>query len=320
MNVLITGVAGFLGSRLASSILDKGYRVTGLDNLSTGSLNNLEPVMDNPSFKFVKADLLDPDGWMNIFNDTDIVFHFAANPEVRHGLTAPIEHYHQNLTATINVLEASRRSDVDIVVFASSSTVYGDAEVIPTPESYPLKPISIYGATKAAAETLCETYARLYGVRCLILRYANIIGPGLTHGVIYDFIKKLESNRDSLEILGDGAQRKSYLFIDDAIDATIHLLDIFIAGNPIYDVYNIGSDDWITVREIADIIVNELDLKKVNYIYKPATQDGRGWLGDVKYMLLDITKLKNTGWCPKHGSRDAVINTVKALLNKINFK
>jgi len=320
MEVVITGVAGFLGSRLASFIVDKGYRVTGLDNLSTGSLNNLASIMDDQNFTFIRADLLDLYDWINVFKDKDIVFHFAANPEVRHGLIDPIEHYHQNLTATMNVLEASRRWGINIIVFASSSTVYGDAEVIPTPETHPLKPISIYGATKAAAETLCETYARLYGVRCLILRYANIIGPGLTHGVIYDFIRKLEDNKHSLEILGDGTQRKSYLFIDDAIGATIHLLNIFMSSNHIYDVYNIGNDDWITVREIADIITSEMGLEGVNYIYKPATLDGRGWPGDVKYMLLDITKLKDTGWSPRLDSGEAVKNTVRALLNRIDFK
>ena len=160
------------------------------------------------------------------------------------------------------------------------------------------------------------SYAKLYGIKCLILRYANIIGPRSNHGVIIDFVKKLKNNPRKLEILGDGSQKKSYLYIDDAVKATIHLLQKFKEDKKEYDIYNVGNDDWITVKEIAGIVAEEMGLSSVSYIFKPGTQDGRGWPGDVKFMLLDISKLKNTGWKPRWNSKEAVRKTVKQILAK----
>jgi len=206
---------------------------------------------------------------------------------------------------------------VSLLVFASSSTVYGDAQVIPTPEDYhPLEPISVYGASKLACENLIISYSKLYGIRGLIIRYANIIGPRSSHGVIIDFIRKLKSNPSKLEILGDGTQKKSYLYVTDAVDATLHLLEVFRSSSKAYDVFNVGSEDWVTVKEIADIIVSVMGLREVKYVYKPATPDGRGWPGDVKLMLLDISKLKSTGWKPRWNSREAVRKTAINLLKE----
>ncbi|RLF21545.1 MAG: UDP-glucose 4-epimerase, partial [Thermoprotei archaeon] len=165
-------------------------------------------------------------------------------------------------------------------------------------------------------ENLAVTYAKLYGIKSLIVRYANIIGPRSNHGVIVDFIDKLKRNPKELEILGDGSQRKSYLHVYDAVDATLHLLDVFRRSSKAYDIYNVGNDDWITVREIADIVVDEMGLRGVKYRFKLGTIDGRGWLGDVKFMLLDIGKLKATGWKPRWNSREAVRKTVRQILGK----
>lgn len=318
MKVVVTGAAGFIGSHLVDKLLSQGYTVTGIDNLSAGRLENLEETLGYESFKLVRADLLDPSAWSNEFRGAEIVFHLAANPEVRHSVREPLEHYHQNLTATMHVLEVARRHRVNTIVYASSSTVYGDPEQIPTPESHPLKPISIYGATKAAAESLLETYSRLYGIKTLILRYANIVGPRLRHGVIYDFIMKLLRDPARLEILGDGSQRKSYLHVSDAIDATLAALDNLIVTGEYSETYNVGNEDWTTVREIADTVAKAMGLEEVKYIYKPATPDGRGWPGDVKVMLLDITKIKEaTGWQPKMNSLEAVKAAAAQLVNEL---
>ncbi|RLG87846.1 MAG: UDP-glucose 4-epimerase [Thermoprotei archaeon] len=315
--VVITGGAGFIGSHIVDSLMSRGVEVIVIDNFSSGSLENIKQHINKKSFKLIKADLKYWDQWVNAFKDVDAVFHYAANPEVRISSINPRVHFEENLITTFNVLEASRINDVKLHIFASTSTVYGDAERIPTPENYyPLEPISVYGSVKLGAEYLYITYSKLYGFRSLILRYANIIGPRSTHGVIIDFIKKLRRNPQELEILGDGTQRKSYLYIEDAIDATLHSLNYFISTNKEYEIFNIGNEDWVSVVEIANIIIEALGLRNVKYKYKLVTPDGRGWLGDVKLMLLDISKLKSIGWKPKLSSKEAVRKTVRELLDK----
>jgi len=307
-----------LGSHLVDRLLGLGYEVVGIDNLSAGSIDNLRRALGDFRFHFIRADLLEPRGWVEAFKGVDVVFHLAANPEVRHSTREPMEHYHQNLTATMHVLEAARRNNAKLVVFASSSTVYGDPLEIPTSETHPLRPISVYGATKAAGELLCEAYARLYGVACLSLRYANIVGPRLRHGVIYDFIVKLQGNPKSLEILGDGSQRKSYLHVDDAVEATIKAVEHVLREEKKTMVYNIDNHDWTTVREIADAVVEAMGLQDVHYTYKPVTPDGRGWPGEVKLMLLDITRItRDTGWKPTMTSLEAVRETARKLVEEL---
>jgi len=315
MDALVTGGAGFIGSHIVDKIIEQFENVTVLDNLSSGRTENIRQHLGKRYFSLVKADLKFSDtDWVKFFK-VDTVFHYAANPEVRVSVLDPRTHFEENLLATFNVLEACRRNDVSCIVFASTSTVYGDAKIIPTPEQYyPLEPISVYGCCKLACENLLKTYSTLYGIRALILRYANVIGPRSAHGVIFDFINKLKRNSKTLEILGDGTQRKSYMHVNDAVDATIHLYKNFKSSNSYHEVYNVGNEDWITVKDIADIIVKEMGLSDVEYQFSPATADGRGWLGDVKFMLLDISKLKSTGWKPTMNSEQAVKNTVKLFL------
>jgi len=315
MDALVTGGAGFIGSHIVDKIIEQFENVTVLDNLSSGRTENIRQHLGKRYFSLVKADLKFSDtDWVKFFK-VDTVFHYAANPEVRVSVLDPRTHFEENLLATFNVLEACRRNDVSCIVFASTSTVYGDAKIIPTPEQYyPLEPISVYGCCKLACENLLKTYSTLYGIRALILRYANVIGPRSAHGVIFDFINKLKRNSKTLEILGDGKQRKSYMHVNDAVDATIHLYKNFKSSNSYHEVYNVGNEDWITVKDIADIIVKEMGLSDVEYQFSPATADGRGWLGDVKFMLLDISKLKSTGWKPTMNSEQAVKNTVKLFL------
>ena len=308
LKAIVTGGCGFIGSHLVDALMSMGYEVIVIDNLSNGSKANVERWLGHPKFRLVESDLKKySSSWVDCFRGVDVVFHFAANPEVRVSVANPRVHFEENIQATFNVLEACRVHHVPYLVFASSSTVYGDAKVIPTPEDYhPLEPISVYGACKLACENLIISYSKLYGIRSLILRYANIIGPRSNHGVIIDFINKLRKDPTKLEILGDGTQRKSYLYISDCINATLHLFNTFTKEDKEYDIYNVGNEDWVTVKEIADIIVKEMGLENVKYEFKPATPDGRGWPGDVKLMLLDITKLKTTGWKPQLTSRDTI--------------
>ncbi len=319
MKVVATGGAGFIGSHLVERLLRDGYRVIIIDNLSAGSLENLSQALGDKNLKVIIGDLKEPGGWVEAFRGAEAVFHLAANPEVRVSTQHPRIHYEENVLATFNVLEAARRHGVRHVIFASSSTVYGDATIIPTPETHPLNPISVYGASKAAAEQLVKAYANLYGLRAVILRYANIVGPRLRHGVIHDFLVKLREDPYELEILGDGTQRKSYLYIDDAVEATVAAYDNLARDAKPYMIYNVGNRDWTTVKEIADVVVRTLGLNEVRYRYRPATPDGRGWPGDVKLMLLDITKITGeTGWQPKYTSREAVERTARQLAKEIH--
>ncbi|MEM1780515.1 MAG: GDP-mannose 4,6-dehydratase [Desulfurococcaceae archaeon] len=317
--VIVTGGAGFIGSHIVDYIIGNklAEHVVVIDNLSSGSVENIEQWINTGSLQLIVADLKKFDEkWVTAFKGVDAVLHLAANPEVRISSIEPRVHFEENVVATFNVLEASRVHDVGVHFFASSSTVYGDARVIPTPETYPLEPISVYGASKAACEMLYHSYHKLYGFSVAIARYANIIGPRSTHGVVVDFIRKLRKNPFKLEILGDGAQRKSYLYISDAVEASMMLLDL-CKKNRGFHVFNVGNEDWVTVREIADIVVKEMGLVNVEYVHRPMTPDGRGWPGDVKLMLLDISKLKELGWRPKIPSTLAIKITAREHIARI---
>ncbi|MEM4686031.1 MAG: GDP-mannose 4,6-dehydratase [Zestosphaera sp.] len=312
MKAVVTGGAGFIGSHVTEYLVIKGFEVVVVDNLSSGSLENINHLIKNGKVKLLIKDLKIFDGELrNAFNEADTVYHFAANPEVRVSMTEPRTHFEENVLVTFNVLEGCRLNDVKEVVFASSSTVYGDAQVFPTPEDHPTKPISVYGVSKLMSENLLAGYSDIYGIRALSLRFANIVGPRQTHGVIVDFISKLRRNPKKLEILGDGTQRKSYLHVIDLIEGMHIALEHLRKSSARYEVYNIGNTDWISVKEIADLVVEELGLNNVEYVFKPATQDGRGWLGDVKFMLLDVRKLMSLGWRPKLSSKEALREAIK---------
>jgi UDP-glucose 4-epimerase len=282
------------------------------DNLSNGSLSNLASWLDHKGFEFMHGDLHDSELLKKVVEDCNLVYHLAANPEIRLSKANTEDHFRQNVEATFNLLEAVRVSDINpVFVFTSTSTVYGDASLLPTPEDYgPLKPISIYGASKLAAESLVFAYASSYGFRCVIFRMANVVGPRSNHGVIYDFIQKLKKNNFELEVLGDGTQSKSYLYIEDCIEGM--LTGVEKAGDRV-DVLNIGSDDRTDVKSIAKIVIEAMGLTDVKIKYTGGVDGGRGWKGDVKFMQLDVSKLKSFGWRPKLGSVDAVRATAEKL-------
>ena len=316
MRALVTGGAGFLGSHLVDALMDAGWQVSVVDNLSSGSLENLRRWLDHPRLSFYEEDLKSRNGsWLKALEDVDVVFHFAANPEVRTSATEPRVHFDENVLATFNVLEAAREAGIGALVFASTSAVYGEGGEKPVGEEEPKKPISVYGASKLACEVLIETYHRLYGMKALVLRFANVVGPRAKHGVIVDFIAKLRENPRKLIILGDGSQRRSFIYVKDAISATLFLLKKLMNNEFSCEVFNIGNDDWISVLEVADIVVEEMGLKDVRYEFLKGTPDGRGWPGDVKKIRLDISKLKGAGWRPTLSSREAVRETVRSLIS-----
>lgn len=316
MKVLVTGGAGFIGSHLVDRLMEDGYEVRVLDDLSAGSLENLKGWIDHERFEFMQGDLRRRDVCEKAVKRVDAVFHLAANPEVRIGAQSPELLYETNVLITYNLLEAIRKEDIKALAFTSSSTVYGEAKKIPTPEDYgPLEPISVYGGAKLAAEALIAGYAHTFDIKAVVFRLANIIGKRSNHGVIYDFINKLKANPDRLEILGDGTQRKSYLHVSDTVEAMLYLFKEFLKEDKVYDAYNIGSEDWITVTEIAEIVSREMGLNPEFY-FTGGVDGGRGWKGDVKIMLLSIEKAKAKGWKPKMNSKEAVEKTVRELLGK----
>lgn len=315
--VLVTGGAGFIGSHLVDSLMEEGQEVRVLDDLSAGSLDNLKRWRRHKRFEFIKGDMRDPETVKNAVDGVEAVFHLAANPEVRIGSQSPELLYETNVMITHNLLNAVRDSTVKYIVFTSSSTVYGEASVIPTPENYaPLEPISVYGGAKLAVEALISGYAHTFGFKALIFRLANIIGERSNHGVIYDFINKLRKNPKELEILGDGTQRKSYLHVSDTVEGMLSIFDYFKDTEKTVDFYNLGNDDWITVKEIAEIVSDEMGLKP-KFRFTGGVDGGRGWKGDVKFMRLSIEKAKKTGWMPKLNSYEAVRRTVREILATI---
>ncbi len=320
--ILVTGGAGFIGSHLVDRLMELGCKVTVLDNLSYGRLENLKRWLKNKRFRFVEGDLKESGDALRGVKGADLVFHLAANPEVRVGETDPTVHFRENLVATFNLLETMRQSEsAKTLVFASTSTVYGEAEVLPTPEDYgPSVPISTYGASKIGCEALAFSYAHTFGLRVLVLRLANVVGSRATHNVLFDFVRKLEANPKRLEILGDGTQKKSYLHVEDCIDAILCTTEVFLDDKDKVEVYNVGSVDQLRVNKIAEVVVEEMGLKDVKFVFAGGVEEGRGWLGDVKYMHLSVDKLMKLGWKPKYNSEGAVRLAVKELLKERRMK
>ena len=300
--VVITGGAGFIGSHLADALAGEADVVV-IDHLKAGKRANLAKAI-RAGAKLVKRDLLrgdlDP-----IFRRADAVYHLAANPDVRLDRRGTKPTIDENIVATHRVLEACRAAAVPRIVFASTSTVYGEAKVVPTPEDYsPLEPISVYGASKLAGEALLSAYAHTFGVHALIFRLANVVGPRSGHGVVVDFVRKLARNPKRLEILGsDPGTAKSYVHVDDVVTGILAGVQ---RASGAFSAYNVGSDDAITVRALADAICRELGLEDVGYGWTGGAGAGRGWAGDVRTMQLALERLKRTGWRPMKTSEEAV--------------
>lgn len=299
----MTGGAGFIGSHLVDRLMTDGHKVRVLDNLASGSMKNLRQWEGHPSFEFMRGDLLDRETTRKAVKGCAHIYHLAANPEVQAKKAGPEEHFRQNIEATYSLLEAIRGSTVNLLAFASSSTVYGDAEVLPTPEDYgPLVPISLYGASKLACEALISAYASMYGFKAVIYRLANVVGSRSNHGVIWDFTGKLREDSNKMEVLGDGKQSKSYLHVDDCVEGFLRGAE---SGRQVA-IYNMGSGDRVTVLEIADIVKKAAGCPDAKVILTGGVDGGRGWKGDVKFMQLDMSRLHSIGWTPRHNSAEAI--------------
>ena len=312
---VITGGAGFIGSYIAEKLVENGTDTKVIDNLVTGKKENLSKCFDQDNFSFLEYDLGNLDGIEDHLGDADILFHFAADPEVRTGYSKPEDSFEQNIVNTFNLLQKIKQSKIKKIVFASSSSVYGDAKIIPTNEEYgPLSPISHYGASKLACEAMISSFCHNYNIEGVILRLANVIGLRGRHGLIWDLVHKLKINQDELELLGDGKQTKSFIHISDAIDG------IFFSLNNLQDkveVFNLGSEDSVEIMDVAKIVCKNMGLNEIKINLTGGVDDGRGWKGDIKIAHLDITKLKNSGWIPKLSSINAADITSHEIIKEV---
>ena len=304
---LVTGGAGFIGSHIVDRLVQIVGNVTIYDDFSTGQEQFISHHAGNPKVRVVRADVLDSERLKEEMANCDFVFHIQANADVRGGIRRTRIDLEQNTIATWNVLEAMRINEIKQIVFASSATVYGEPDVFPTPESYAPLQTSLYGASKLACEAMIQAYSEYFGITCYIFRFVSWIGERYSHGVIFDFVKKLRNNAQMLEVLGDGKQRKSYLDVIDGVDGIFYAVE---HAKELKNVFNLGHDEFMNVLDLADIIVEELGLKRVRYL---TTGGERGWLGDSPFVHLDTTKLKALGWRPRVSIERGIRNTVRYL-------
>jgi UDP-glucose 4-epimerase len=307
MHAFITGGAGFIGSNLVDRLLAAGHTVTAYDNFSTGQLRFLEAAVQHPAFRLVEGDLMDLPRLTEAVAGHDVVFHLAANADVRFGTQHPRKDLEQNTIATFNVLEAMRTNGVRRVAFSSTGSIYGEPEIFPTPENAPF-PIqtSLYGASKLACEGLLQAYAAGFDFQVYIFRFVSILGERYTHGHVFDFYKKLLADPGYIEVLGNGRQRKSYLYVQDCIDAMLMVMEH--VHDPV-NIYNLGTDEYCTVDDSLDWICEHLGVNPE----RRYTGGERGWIGDSPFIFLDTTKVRSLGWQPKLTIRMGVIRTLEYL-------
>ena len=310
--VFITGAAGFIGSNLVDRLLAAGKHVVGWDNFSTGQREFLESASTNPKFKLIEGDCLDLSALTRAMTGCDFVFHLAANADVRFGLDHPHKDFQQNAVATFNVLEAMRANGIKGIAFSSTGSVYGEAEIIPTPETHPF-PVqtSLYAASKLACEGFIHAYCEGYGFEGYIFRFVSILGERYTHGHVLDFYKQLLAHPGQLKVLGDGTQQKSYLYIGDCLDAMLHVVNRATARQATHNVetYNLGTDEYVQVNDSIRFICGALGLKpKLEY-----SGGKKGWVGDNPFIFLDTKKIRATGWKTTLTIEQSIIRTLQWL-------
>ena len=307
MHAFVTGGAGFIGSTLVDRLLADGHRVVAYDNFSTGQRDFIAGAVTSPSCTVVEADTLDLPALTEAMAGADVVFHLAANADVRFGTEHPSKDVHQNTIATFNVLEAMRATGVKRIAFSSTGSVYGEATVFPTPEDAPF-PVqtSLYGASKLAGESLIQAYAEGFGFEGYIFRFVSILGERYTHGHVFDFYRSLRQDPTRLRVLGDGKQRKSYLYIQDCLDAIFTALT---AATDNVNVFNLGTDEYCQVNDSIGWITGHLGIAPtLEY-----TGGERGWIGDNPFIFLDCTRIRALGWRPKLTIREGIIRTLEYL-------
>ena len=307
MKAFVTGAAGFIGSNLVDRLLAEGHEVTGFDNYSTGFSEFLAPARHCVKFRFRNGDLLDTEALHRAMTGADFVFHLAANADVRNGPDHPRWDLEQNTVATSNVLEAMRANGIRRIMFASTGSIYGEPEVFPTPETAPF-PVqtSLYAASKLAAEGMISAYAAAYGFQAWIFRFVSILGERYTHGHVFDFYKQLLMHPDRLDVLGDGHQRKSYLYVQDCVNAVLTAIDA--AREPV-SILNLGTDEYCEVNDSIRWITERLGLSpELHY-----AGGRRGWVGDSPFIFLDCSRMRALGWTPKLAIQESILRTVDFL-------
>ena len=302
--IIVTGCAGFIGSNLVEKLLSLDYKIIGIDNLSTGQKGFLKDSFKNKNFKFIKSDLLNLKRIIKIFKGCDFVYHLSANADVRYGYKNPYRDLEQNTIVTYNVLEAMRKKKIKKIVFCSTGSIYGEPKKFPTPENvnFPLQ-TSFYGSSKLAGESLIQSYCEAYGFKSWIFRFVSILGRRYTHGHVYDFCKQLFNNNKKLKVLGNGLQRKSYLHVNDCINAM--LLATKKSRNKV-NIFNLGTNEYITVKQSIKIICKELNVKPKIYF----SGGKRGWIGDSPFIYLNNKKIRSLGWKPRFTIKESVKQTV----------
>ncbi|MBC6400148.1 MAG: GDP-mannose 4,6-dehydratase [Ekhidna sp.] len=307
MKAFITGGAGFIGSTLADKLLKKGFSVTVYDNLSTGQPLFYEHNLSNPNYTFIEADISDKGKLNTVTQGVDMIFHFQANADVRGGMRNTGVDLEQNIIGTHNALEAARINNIKKFAFASSAAIYGEPAIFPTPENIAVIQTSLYGASKFSAEALIQAYSEYYDIQSWIYRFVSFTGPRYTHGVIFDFMRKLINNPNELEILGNGQQRKSYLDVADGVEAIFQ--SVMKAKDKI-NIFNLGNEEFLNVKELASEMLGLLNLKNTSFKF---TGGERGWKGDSPLVQLDIKKIQSIGWTPTYTIRESIKRTVEFL-------
>jgi UDP-glucose 4-epimerase len=307
---LVTGGAGFIGSHLVDELVRRGIAVVIYDNLSSGRTDYLEESKAAGEVEVVRGDVLDLVALQNAMAGCDFVFHFQANADVRGGKEKTRIDLEQNTIATWNVLDSMRICGIKGIAFASSATVYGEPDVFPTPENYAPLQTSLYGASKYAGEAMIQAYCEYYGMRSFMFRFVSWIGERYSHGVVFDFMKKLRADPSRLQILGDGSQKKSYLYVKDGV-AGIMLAIEKSAGNK--NIYNLGHDDFMNVVDLAKIVFDELGLQNVKLEF---TGGARGWLGDSPLVHLDTSRIKALGWKAQTSIEEGIRRTARYLKDR----
>ncbi|EQB64388.1 MAG: hypothetical protein AMDU2_EPLC00015G0002 [Thermoplasmatales archaeon E-plasma] len=309
--ILFTGGCGFIGSNFVRKIHNNN-EITIMDNLSGGKEEFLSDLISKGKVKLLKRDIRDPSSFNNM-SEFDMVIHLAADSDVRQGAIDHKFSLDTNVIGTFNLLEFMKEKGVREMIFSSTSAVTGDTDVLPTPETFgPCLPISSYGASKLASEAFISSYSHYHGIKASIFRFANVVGRNSTHGVIFDFINKLKKNNKYLEILGDGSQSKSYIHVDDCVDAMIHVFNRTTKT----DIVNLGNSEVTSVKKIAETVIEQMGLKGIPMKFTGGPE-GRGWKGDIKHAFLSIDKMTSLGWKNRYSSDEAVNQAVKESLKQI---
>jgi UDP-glucose 4-epimerase len=318
VKAFISGGAGFIGSHLVARLLSDrtSALVTVFDNLTSGSRAHLGHWMSDPRLHFVEGDIKDLDSLTSAMRGSDTVFHLAANPDIAKAVRQPDIDFWEGTYLTSNVLEAMRVNGVSAVFYTSGSGIYGEVPGVAFAENHgPCFPISTYGASKLACEALISSYCHMFGMIGRAFRFANVVGPRQTHGVGYDFIRRLGADPTRLRILGDGTQRKSYIYVDDVLNAVFLVLSNAQAQPQPFDTYNVATDDYITVTEIAKLACEVMSLGSSDVRFEYTGGD-RGWKGDVPQVLFNVEKIKALGWKARRTSRDAIRASIQAMLDE----